>query len=363
VKTIKNLYPEIYDFENLYISYIEARRDKRVRDEVLEFTESLEENLFNLHNHLIHQTYKVGKYSEHISLIPKKRLIMALPFRDRVIQWAIYRNLYPLYAPSYIDTSYGSVRGKGPLLASEKVQYWLRMYHNKPGDLYALKMDITKFFFRVPHDVLMKVIRKKIADEQVLWLLETIIRSKQTPFGFPLEVTDIETTERLWDIGMPVGNLISQLFANIVMNEFDQYVKRDLKVKHYARYMDDMVAFDQSEQKLKELRVLSEMFLENELGLNLNRKTSIHKITHGIEFAGYRIWHNKIQIRKSTTLRMKRNLRGVKILYESGQMPLEKAQRVLCSYIGMMKHCQNDALRDKILEEYAMFRHDTDDWI
>jgi hypothetical protein len=236
------------------------------------------------------------------------------------------------------------------------------MYHNAPGELYALKMDITKFFFRVPHDILMGILRKKIADEKMLWLFENIIRNKHTPFGFPLEVIDVETTERLWDIGMPVGNLLSQLLANIVMNEFDQYVKRKLRTPHYLRYMDDMIILSQDERRLKELRILSEIFLENELGLNLNRKTSIHKITHGVEFAGYRIWHDKIEIRKTTTLRMKRNLRGVRILYESGKISLLKAQRVLSSYVGMMSHCNNDALRDKILTEYAIFRQETDEW-
>jgi len=364
MNTFRNLYPKIFDYENLLISFENARKDKKMRSEVLRFGDRLEEGLISLQNDLIYQSYQVGQYREKIATIPKKRLILILPFRDRIVQWAIYRNVYPLYEPIFIDTSYGSVKGKGSLLAAQKLQYWLRMHHNKSSDdLYVLKMDIAKFFFRVPHDVLMRVISRKIKDKKLLWLFETIIRNDQTPFGFPLEVIDVETTERLWNIGMPVGNLVSQLLANIIMNELDQYVKHELKVQHYMRYMDDMLVLGTSKADLHAIRDYVADFLFSELGLNLNKKTSVRKASFGIEFAGYRIWRNKLQIRKSTTLRIKRNLAGVKHKFEKGKISHEKAQRVLQSYLGMLSHCTNDALRDKILEDFAVLRHDLDDII
>lgn len=357
MKTYKNLYEKIYDFENLYLAYQDARRCKRYRGEVLAFSANLEENLIDIQNHLIYQSYTMGEYREFYVYEPKKRLIMALPFRDRVVQCALYRVVNPLFTRSYIDTSYGSIVGRGPLKAVEKLRYWLRLLHNKPEKYYALKMDVAKFFFRIPHDVQMASLERRIDDPKTMWLFEQIIRSRKTPFGLPLDAVDVANCTRLYDIGMPVGNLISQMLANIVMDAADQYIKRELKCHYYMRYMDDMLVLGADKQELREIMRLVSAFLEQNLGLCLNNRTSIRPVSLGVEFVGYRVWQDRTQIRKSTSLRMKRRLRATRIRYGQGKLPLEKAQSTITSYLGLMKHCDCDNLRDKVLEDFVLVRH------
>ncbi len=357
VKKHKNLYEKVYDFDNLYCAYLEARRNKRYRDEILAFTANLEENLIDLQNHLVHQTYRLGKYREFYVHEPKKRLIMALPFRDRVVQCALYRIINPLFTKGYISTSYGSIVGGGALNAVKKLQYWLRIAENKPERYYVLKMDIAKFFFRVPHDVQLAALREKIADERVMWLFDVIINSSDTAFGLPLDVVDVARCTRLYDVGMPVGNLISQMLANIVMDKLDQYIKRELRVERYMRYMDDMLILGTDKRELHEIKELTEAFLGEHLRLQLNHKTSVRPVSHGIEYVGYRIWHDRIRLRKAAALRMKRRLRKVRLLYGDGKLPYEKCRDTLMSYIGFLRHCTGDALRDKILEDFVLVRH------
>lgn len=356
-KSYSNLYEQIYDYENLYNAYLEARKSKRYREGVLRFSANLEENLIVLQNHLMWQSYTVGEYRRTIIRIPKTRIIMILPFKDRVLQWAIYRVIYPLFEKSFISDSYGCIEGRGDLAAVRRIQYWLNKLGKDGRDVYALEMDIRKYFFRVPHDVILDTLRKKISDNRVMWLLDTIVNSKTTPFGLPHDVSDVETAEMLWDVGMPVGSLISQMTGNIVLNELDQFIKRKLRVKHYIRYMDNFNIFGHSKPELRDLKAQIELFLHHQLRLDFS-KAEISNTKHGIEFAGFRVWSDKLHIRKSTTLRMKRRLAHVKRLYSEGKIPLEKARAVFNSYYrGLLAHCDNDSLREKVLEDWVLARH------
>lgn len=361
MKTQKNLYEQIYDYETLYNAYLEARKNKRYRDEVLVFTANLEEELINLQNHLIHQSYEVGRYKEVIVRIPKKRIILILPFRDRVMQWAIYSVLRPLFERTYITDTYGCIKGRGDLAAARRIQYWLRQFDNDPRTPYVLMMDIRKYFFRIPHDVIIRVLRKKIADERMMWLLELIVRSRTTPFGLPVDAFDVENTPRIWGIGIPVGSLFSQLVANIVLNELDQYVKRSLRIKHYIRYMDNSLIFGYDKSELHRIKAQIERFLHEELGLEFSN-ASIHKANTGIEFAGFRIWSDKLHIRKSTTLQMKRRLKRVRALYTERRITLEKAISIFQSYRGMLSHCDNKSLVEKVHEDFVLTKSWSEDW-
>ena len=356
MKTYKNLYKQIYDFENLYQAYLNARRNKRFREGVLRFSANLEENLIDLQNNLIYQTYKVGEYRERIVHIPKKRIIMILPFRDRVLQWAIYRIINPLFERSFIPTSYGCIKGRGGLRAVQKLQYWLRLTDKEPEKHYALQMDIKKYFFRIPHDILLGILREKVADDRVMWLFDTIINDPQKAFGLPPNVVSLENAERLWGIGMPVGNLTSQMLANIVLDKVDQYIKRVLRVKYYIRYNDNMLIIGKDKQELHRIEAQVGRFIHENLCLEFSA-TSIQPTHSGITFVGYRIWSDKLILRKPTSLRMKQRLKTVQHLYGSGTIPLEKALSSISSYLGMMSHCTNTCLRDKVLEDFVLVRH------
>lgn len=157
MKKLKDLYPQVYDFENIYQAYREARKCKRYRDEVLSFSANLEENLIEIQNELIWKTYRLGRYREFYIWEPKQRLVMALPFKDRVVQWAIYRVLNSLLERRYILDSYACRVGFGAHRAVDRLQYWLRYLDRKHARVYVLKLDISKYFYRVDHDVLMDI--------------------------------------------------------------------------------------------------------------------------------------------------------------------------------------------------------------
>ena len=206
MKPIKDIYPKIYDFENLFIAWESAGAGKRFRDEVLLFENNLESNLIDIQNHLIYGTYECGRYRPFYIYEPKKRLIMALPFRDRVVQWAIYRQLFPIFNRQFIHDSYACRKGMGTHAAADRLQYWLRQTERKPQRFYYLKLDISKYFYRVDHAVLMGILRRKIHDEPLLCLLEKIINCETTAFGLPAGVDPDACLpeDRLFDVGMPI---------------------------------------------------------------------------------------------------------------------------------------------------------------
>ncbi|MFU0784481.1 MAG: hypothetical protein ACFWT2_15525 [Thermoanaerobacterium thermosaccharolyticum] len=352
------LYEQIYDYENLYLAYLEARKGKRYRQDVLEFSANLEENLIQIQNELIWKMYKVGRYREFYVYEPKKRLIMALPFKDRVVQWAIYRVLNPLFDKTFIEHSYACRIGKGTHKAAHKLQYWLRKTDRKLEKYYYLKMDISKYFYRVDHSIALKIIEKKIKDEDVLWLLKEIIENEDKPFGLPLgtEPGDCSKDMRLYDKGMPIGNLTSQLLANIYLNELDQFCKHKLRIKYYVRYMDDFIILHHDKKYLHRLKLEIESFLNNNLELHTNKKTCIRPTTVGIEFVGFRIWPTHMKLKKKTAIKMKRWLKYLKKAYARGEVDFNTVNATVQSYLGVLKHCNSYYLKQSIFNDFVLIR-------
>jgi len=347
MKKYSNLYPKIYDFSSLFHAYLNARKGKRYRDEVIGFTDRLEENLIILQNELIWKTYKQSSYREFFVHEPKKRLIMALPFRDRVIQWSIYQTLSPLLERKYIRDSYSCRKGKGTHAALYRLRYWLKKI---PGSnsWYYLKLDIHKYFYRVNHDTLLRIYEKHFPDPDLLWLLEQIIRANDGNLGLVDGSTDYDT--RAAGVGMAVGNLISQMSANAYLNELDQYTKRILRIKYYIRYMDDIIILHPDKKYLHECRASIEEFLETRLALRTNRKTQIRPIKLGIDWVGYRVWPSHTLLRKSAAKRMKRRLKKLQKDFIDGMIPFEKFNSSFNSYMGILKHCNSRGLREKLCE-------------
>ncbi|OQP12614.1 group II intron reverse transcriptase domain-containing protein [Geobacillus thermoleovorans] len=355
MKRLGNLYAQIIDYENLWNAYLNARKNKRFRGDVLEFTHNVEENLIQIQNELIYKTYKVGRYREFYVYEPKKRLIMALPFRDRVVQWAIYQVIEPLFDRQFIKDSYACRKGKGVQAAADRLQYWMRKLDRSYENPYYLKLDISKYFYRIDHDVLISILRRKIKDEDLMWLLETIIHSEDTKFGVPLGDHDFEQ-ERIDGVGMPIGNLTSQLFANLYLNELDQYAKHELHAHYYIRYMDDVVILHPDKRELWKMLEEIDIFLRSELRLQLNNKTAIRPIRQGIEFVGYRIWPTHRKLKKKTAKKMKRRLRYLKKAYARGEVSADEVRATLMSYLGLMKHADCHRLKQKILRDFTLKR-------
>lgn len=323
---IKDVFDLIFSMDNLYDAFRDASKNRRYNKDVLQFAYDAWTNLDELRERILRGEYEIERYYIFFVYEPKKRMIMSIGFEHRVVQWAIYRVINPILVKGYIKDSYGCIPGRGALGAMLRLKGWLQYVSRKDGEWFYLKLDISKYFYRISHRVLKKILRKKIKDERLLAILDGIIECKHTPFGLPPGKSpgEVPLEERLFDVGMPIGNLLSQMFANLYLNELDQFCKRVLGIKFYVRYMDDIIILSNSKMQLHTWRWQIDGFLERELELSLNQKTCIRPINQGIEFVGYRLWFNRVVLRKSTTLGIKRSLKGVREKYEDYEVTLEE---------------------------------------
>lgn len=364
---IKNVYEHITSDENILNAYYNARKGKRYRKQVLEFTKNLERNLIEIQNELKKEIINYPTYKEFYIYEPKCRLILSQDFKEVVKQWAFYQVLSPLFAKMYITDSYACIKGRGQIAAVKRLYYWLRLVNSprynamKKGldtssmnKWYYLKIDFSKYFYRVDHEVMLGVLRRKIKDDRVVRWLETRIKSPDMPFGLPagMKPEDVDINDRLYDKGMPVGALISQMLANVYNDQIDQYAKRILGIHYYIRYQDDIIILSDDKKQIKEWHKKLEQFANEVMKMELNDKTCIRPINQGIEFCGFRLWATHVKIRKSTALKMKRNLKGVMHRYNKGDITLEKANQVVSSYLGLLKHCDSYSLRTEIFGDY-----------
>lgn len=357
---IKDVYETIFSIENLYAALEDASRGRRYNADVLDFNHDAWSNLKDLQTEILSGKYTIDRYYIFYVHEPKLRMIMSIAFRHRVVQWAIYRVVNPLLVKGYIQDTYGCIPGRGPLDAMHRLKYWLDEIDRKKdgGSWCYLKLDISKYFYRVSHRVLKRILKKKIKDERLLEILYSIIDCEHTPFGLPrgMKPEEVPLEERLFDVGMPIGNLLSQLFANVYLDALDQFCKRVLGIKYYVRYMDDVIILCNSKSQLRLWKDRIETFLLEELELDLNRKTCIRPIGQGIEFVGYRIWPHHVNVRKSTTLDIKRNLKGVRHRYEINKVSFAHARDTYGSYVGMLKQVDSQELLDKICADMVLKR-------
>lgn len=353
---IKNVYDLIFSMKNLYEAYEDAARGRRYNKDVLAYSFDTWSLLRELRERILSGNYEIEQYFIFYIYEPKKRMIMSIAFEHRIVQWAIYRVINPVLVKGYITDTYGCIPGRGALGAMQRLRDWVTYVSRKEDTWYYLKLDISKYFYRISHRVLKKILAKKIKDERLLGVLYGIIDCKHTPFGLPPGKSpgDVPLEERLFDVGMPIGNLLSQMFANIYLDVLDQFCKRVLGIEYYIRYMDDVIILSNSKVQLRYWKDTISSFLETELELQLNQKTCIRPISQGIEFVGYRIWENRVVLRKSTTLRIKRSLKGIRKLYRDYEMTFERATDTFVSYIGMLKHTDSEALINKLYADMVL---------
>lgn len=358
---IKNVFDAIFSMDNLYLALEDASAGRRYNQDVLTYSFDSWALLQELRKEVMDGTYHIDRYFIFYVYEPKKRMIMAISFKHRIVQWAIYRVINPILVNGYIEDSYGCIPGRGSLSAMKRLRYWIIQVSRKDEPWFYLKLDISKYFYRVSHRVLKKILAKKIKDTRLLEILYSIIDCEHTPFGLPLGCSpgDVPLEERLFDVGMPIGNLLSQVFANVYLDVLDQFCKRKLRIHYYIRYMDDVIILCDSKMQLREWKDKIEVFLESELELHLNNKTCIRPINQGIEFVGYRIWPDRVIIRKNTSLRIKRSLRGIVKQYKDYKATLQDVSVTLQSYLGMLEHCNSEKLIEKILNELVLTHADT----
>jgi hypothetical protein len=278
---------------------------------------------------------------------------MALPFESRIVQWAVYLELIPFYEKLFIEDSYACRTGKGSLAAVQRLQYWMKDAENKPYNWHNLKLDISKYFYRVDHEILLDILRKRIKDERLMGLIEMIIQSDGEKFGLPrfTSAEDVEMEDWLDDVGMPIGNLTSQLFANIYLNELDQYCKHILGIRKYIRYMDDIDITAKTKDEAAFYRDGISRFLTENLHLDLNAKTSLRPLGR-VEFVGYIVSAKNLKLRKQTVRRIKSAYHGICRRYFCGELTKAEFDRRTASYKGMISHADSGKLKKRLNEIY-----------
>lgn len=274
VKKIKTTFSDIVNFENLWAAKKKCLAGKnKYKIDALEFELSPYNNINTLIDDLCSGSYKMLPYIEFDVFEPKERHILAPQFRDKVVQWAICRVLNPEFKKKFIKDSFACIEGRGTHSYINRLNYFIRCAKVNYGEsAYVLQVDIKKFFYSIDRETLKNLYAKYLEDSQIVALIKTITDSSVT----------------LGEKGLPLGNSLSQLSANLYLNELDQYIKRSLSVKYYVRYMDDMVLILKNKEEAKSIKALVVNFLKEKLRLeNNDKKTIYYPLGKGVKSVGY----------------------------------------------------------------------------
>ncbi|MCC6290783.1 group II intron reverse transcriptase domain-containing protein [Candidatus Nomurabacteria bacterium] len=320
----QHTYNNIISLENLLEAWKEFVSGKRARKDVQEFERNLMANIISLHRDLAAKTYSHSKYQAFKISDPKPRDIHKASVRDRLLHHALHRTLSPFFTKTFISDSYSCQIGKGTHRALKRFgQFSKIVSRNDTRTAWVLKCDIKKFFANIDQMILLATIGKYIPDHDITWLLSVIVGS-----------FDSGTK----GVGLPLGNLTSQLLVNIYMNEFDQFVKHKLKVKYYIRYADDFAVISHDRTHLEMILPLMQDFLRKRLKLAMHpNKISMSTVASGVDFLGWVHFQDHRVLRAATKRRMFRNI-------EVQQGKEETVQ----SYLGLLSHGNTWKLQQKV---------------
>ena len=308
-------YQDIISMENLLAVWQRFLCGKRHKKDVVTFQMNLTDNLAELYRVFQNKTYVHGKYSAFNISDPKPRNIHKATVRDRVVHHLIYKALYLYFEKRFIYDSYSCRENKGTHKALNRFKYFAgKVSRNHTRTCYVLKCDIKKFFANIDHYILKKILERHIKDKDIFWLLSQVIDS-------------FSARPCLAGVGLPLGNLTSQFLVNIYMNEFDMFVKQELKVKYYIRYADDFVILSEDKKYLENLLLKFHDFLNNNLRLELHPdKVYIKTYGSGVDFLGWVHFPYHRQLRTTTKNRILKNMKGY------------PKMQAISSYRGVLSH-------------------------
>lgn len=334
-KKIKNCFYKNLTFEKLLQAHQRAKKHKSYKNEVIKFEMNLENNITNLLNNIKNKKYHIGKYYTFTIYEPKERIIKALPYVDRIVhQWYVEEFIKPYIVPKFINTSFACLKDKGSHKAVEQVEKHMREYKRKNGSFWILKCDIRKFFYNIDPYILFDILKNYIADKELLYFTKLLIFD-----GKPYSD----------NVGIPIGNYTSQFFANIYMNELDQFVKRTLKIRYYTRYMDDFIILAKTKNDCIFIKKQIEDFLNLKLHLFLNDKSKYYPYTMGVNFCGYRIFTTHRLLRLDSKKKIKRKVKHWNKLYKNKKLDCQHALQCINSWLGHSSHCNSYKLQNKVL--------------
>jgi len=325
-------FEDIINLENLLEAWQEFLLGKRKRKDVQEFRTRLMDNILDLHHDLVYHKYEHGGYKAFKVYDPKTRNIHKATVRDRLLHHAIYRQLYPFFDRTFIFDSYSCRLEKGTHKAITRFnQFFLKVSRNNTNTCCVLKGDIRKFFASIDHGILIHILKDYISDENIIWLLTKVIGSFQAESGK----------------GLPLGNLTSQLFANVYLNEFDRFIKHKIKAKFYIRYADDFAILSDDRVWLENQVPIIKEFLRARLNLEVHpNKLFIKTLSSGVDFLGWINFPGYKVLRRATKDRMFRKLKENNYKEES-----------LNSYLGMISHGNAFKIKKDLLNKCTSNNH------
>ncbi len=327
MKRLTNLFDQVVDIDNLYRAYEKARKRKARKYGVKLFEKDLKGNIEKLHSELITGTYRTSEYGVFMIYDPKEREVYRLPFRDRIVHHAIMNILEPIWVSVFISHTYSCIKGKGIHAVLTAIKQDLNDVQNTQ---YCLKLDIRKFYPSIDHEVLKVIIRKKIKDARLLTLLDEIIDSAP---------------------GVPIGNYLSQFFANLYLTYFDHWLKEEQQVKYYYRYADDIVILASNKPYLHALLKDIDNYLTDRLKLQIKGNYQVFPVDkRGIDFVGYVFFHTHILMRKTIKKRLCR--KAAKLNKQDIDAQSYKMQ--IAPWLGWASHCNSRHLLKKVLHEKVL---------
>lgn len=333
MKRFGNLYEQIYDMDNLKLAHQNAKKGKGWYQEVLMVNSNPEYYLGLLQNKLKYKTYKTSEYETFIKHDSgKDREIYKLPyFPDRICQWAVLQVIEKYLIRNLTTDTYSAIPNRGIHYGLKRVMH--DMQTDVKGCQYCLKLDARKYYPSVDHDILKAKYRRLFKDKDLLWLLDEIIDSTEG------------------NKGIPIGNYLSQYSGNFYLSSFDHWIKETKHVKHYHRYMDDIVIFGESKEELHQLRKEVDEYFRIELKLTVKDNWQVFpSYVRGVDFLGYRVFMNYVLLRKCTCKQMKKKMVVIRKKVEQGNMMNYSEWCSINSYKGWLIHCNSFRLYQKYIE-------------
>ena len=336
MKTHKNLYQKLCSYKNLDLAFTKAKKGRSNKKYVLEFEDNLDKELNKLKEELEYLTYSPKELKRFIIRDPKTRTIHSSVFRDRIVHHALINVIQPIFEGTFIYDSFANQINKGTHKALSRFDFFKRkVSKNNTKKCFILKADIRHYFDEVSHEILINIIKRKIKDEKVIWLIKKILSN------FNSEIKGK---------GMPLGNLTSQFFANVYLNELDYFVKHKLKIKYYIRYVDDFIIFNSNKEILEKNKEEINKFLKEELKLELHPdKSRILLLKNGVTFLGYRVFYYHKLLKKNNLRKFEKSLRQKIDYYNSGILTKEIILESLQGWLGYAISANTFNLRKRIL--------------
>lgn len=356
MKSYKNIYPNICAYENLYHAWRKAARGKRKAPEVAAFEYYLTDNLLQLEEELRTQSYRPGPYRHFYITEPKLRRISAAPFRDRVVHHALVRQIEPIFEARFSRDSYACRKGKGTHAALNRCRGFARRYR------YVLQCDIVQFFPAVDHLILRNILFRLIADARTRWLIDQVLNSGAGVLQNEYEMVyfpgdDLFAVNR--PRGLPIGNLTSQFWANVYLNELDQFIKRQLKCRAFVRYVDDVLCFSDSKKELWAWKRAIMDYLPH-LRLTLHERSStVYPVANGIPFLGFVTYPTHRLLKRRNGIAFARRFRAQLEQLSAGLLDYADVEASVRGWIAHAAHGNTYGLRQVLIEEQLIPRRST----